>query len=81
MKVNPQKIQELITVSVLEGVEMKRLLICNLWSNKLIKKEQKIVEALLILFNRQSKLVNFCYVDLNAECWVPETSPASLGRG
>lgn len=62
VKVNPQEIQELVTVSVLEGVEMKRLLICNLWSNKLIKKEQKIVEALLILFNRQSKLVNFCRI-------------------
>lgn len=80
MKVNRQKIQGLITVSVLEGVEMRRVLICNLWSNKLINKVPKIMEALLILFNRKSKLVNFCYMDLNAEWGVPEISPASLGE-
>lgn len=36
---------------MLEGMEMRRLFLCNLWSDKLIRKEQKIMEALLILFN------------------------------
>lgn len=46
-----QKIYKLITIFMLEGMEMRRLLICNLQSNKKIRKEQKIMEGQLVLFN------------------------------
>lgn len=36
---------------MLEGMEMRRLLICNLQSNKKLGRNEKITEGQVVLFN------------------------------